>query len=305
MALDPQVEVVLGLLKQRPSLRDVPVEVIRAAPMLPQTDVIPMAEVRDLQIPASPAPIPARLYRPTDRRDLPLLVYYHGGGFILGNLDTHDNICRRLAREGGFAVLAVDYRLAPEHPFPAAPDDALSAFLWAAGAGAELGVDASRIAVGGDSAGGNLAAVTSVRARDLGGAKPVAQLLVYPVTNHNETPTPSMIENGEGYFLSRDDMEYFTNLYLPEAADALHPYFSVLRTPDLGGLPPAYVITAHYDPLRDEGEIYAEQLRAAGVSVEAIRYDGMIHGFYGMNGIDMGLVAIDRSAAWLKGVFAG
>ncbi len=304
MPLDPQIEIVLEALRGRPGLRDVPLEILRNMPLPPMGEISEMAEVRDVLIPAEPAPIQARLYRPEARRDLPLLVYYHGGGFALGSIESHDAICRRLAFIGGFAVLSVGYRLAPEHKFPAAPDDALRALLWATEAANELGIDPSRIAVGGDSAGGNLAAVTAVRARDESDVSLAAQLLIYPAVSHHTPPTASIIENAEGYFLGRDDMEYFMSLYLPDEAATRHPHYAVMKTPDLGGLPPAYVITAQYDPLRDEGKAYAARLREEGVAVETVHYDGMIHGFYGMAGVDVGREALDLSAEWLRGIFA-
>ncbi|HLY58873.1 MAG TPA: alpha/beta hydrolase [Stellaceae bacterium] len=303
MPLDPQVAVVLAELEKMPKLWEVPLEVLRQGALPRPTEVTSVASVRDVVIVTPAGPIGGRLYRPLPGT-LPLLVYFHGGGFVLGNLDSHDEICRQLAASSGAAVLAVDYRLAPEHKFPAATDDSLAAVRWAAANAAALGTDPARIAVGGDSAGGNLSAVTSIRLRDEGGPVLVAQMLIYPVAAHYEPPTRSIVENAEGYFLTLDAMKYFTGLYLPDEAATRHPHFAVLSTPNLAGLPPAYVLTAEFDPLRDEGEAYAARLREAGVDVETIRYDGMIHAFFGLPGIDIGRRAVEAAGAWLAGRFS-
>jgi acetyl esterase len=207
-----------------------------------------------------------------------LLAYFHGGGFVYCSLETHDNTCRRLANATGATVVSVDYRLAPEHAFPAAADDCLAATRWVHDHADELGGDPARLAVGGDSAGGNLAAVTALRARDEGGPALVAQLLVYPVIDA-ACGTLSFDENGEGYFLEAPTMRWFWEQYLA-GADGRHPHASPCNAADLSGLPPAVVVTAEFDVLRDEGEHYAELLRAAGVDARSHRYDGMIHGFF-------------------------
>ena len=201
-------------------------------------------------------------------------------------------------------MLSVDYRLAPEHKFPAAPDDALAATRWA-GANAELlAVDGRRIAVAGDSAGGNLAAVTCVRLRDEGGPRLVGQLLIYPVVRHFLPATGSMVTNGSGYLLDMAAMEWFTGHYLSRDSDQTHPHFAVALTPDLSDLPPALIITAEYDPLLDEGEYYAEALRKAGVAVEMKRWDGMNHGFFFFPGIvDKSTQAMDEACFWARRVF--
>ncbi|HET6998732.1 MAG TPA: alpha/beta hydrolase [Solirubrobacterales bacterium] len=242
---------------------------------------IPMARIEELEVPGQAGPIPARFYAPagppTDA-PTPLLVYYHGGGWVIGDLDTHDGICRFLAAAAGTAVLSIEYRLAPEHPFPAAVEDAWAGFTWAEANAAKLPVDPARIAVGGDSAGGNLAAVVSLLAREGGGAMPSMQLLIYPVTDSAEDP-PSRKLFAEGFLLTKGDMDTFERHYLPPGTDATDPRISILQAPDLTGLPPAYVATAGFDPLRDEAEAYALRLREAGVQVALRRHPGLVHSF--------------------------
>ena len=239
--------------------------------------------------------VPARVYRPTGGEGR-ALVWLHGGGWVIGSLASHDPLCRALAARSGCTVVAPDYRLAPEHPHPAAVDDAWAATSWAA---SEFG----RVAVGGDSAGGHLAAVVALRARDRGLPLQL-QVLVVPVTDCSFA-TSSYAENGSGYGLERATMEWFWNLYLPGLAGAADPEVSPLRAPDLAGVAPALVLTAEYDPLRDEGEAYATRLREAGVSVEHTRYDGMVHGFLRMPAVlDPAGAAIDRVARRVREVLA-
>ena len=242
---------------------------------------IPMARVEPVEIPGPGGPLAARFYLPHGLpagTAPPLLVYYHGGGWVIGDLDTHDGVCRFLAAYAGVAVLSVDYRLAPEHPFPAPVEDAWAAFAWAAANAESLGADPSRIAVGGDSAGGNLSAVVSILAREGGGAKPAMQLLIYPVTDSAETPRSRHVY-AEGFFLTRADMELFEAAYLPPGTDADDPRISVFKAPDLRNLPRAYVTTAGFDPLRDEGEAYALRMREAGVEVAVRRHPSLVHSF--------------------------
>jgi acetyl esterase len=239
---------------------------------------IPVARVTNLSIPGPASPIPARHYRATET-DAPLLVFYHGGGMSIGDLDTHDDLCRLICRDGGVHVLSIDYRLAPEHKAPAAPDDAFAAYRWAVDHAAELGADPTRVAVGGDSAGGNLAALVSQRARNEGTRLPALQLLFYPVTTYSgETRSQTLF--AEGYFLTKRDIDWFRANYL-DGADvyAADPRVSPLMADDFSGLPPALVLTAGFDPLRDEGNQYAEALRAAGVTVDHREFGSLVHGF--------------------------
>jgi acetyl esterase len=232
-------------------------------------------EVRDLEA----AGLPARLYRPSGAAGLPLVVYFHGGGWVIGSLETADPICRALANVATCAVVSVAYRLAPEHRFPAAVEDAVAATAWAAAQAAALGCDPARLAGAGDSAGGNLAAVVALTARDAGGPALAGQLLIYPPTDM-AGEYPSLTENGPGPVLTTEDMAWFAGHYIRSAADRLDPRASPLRWASHAGLPPATIVTAEYDPLRDEGEAYAGRLRAAGVAVDLRRADGMVHGFW-------------------------
>jgi acetyl esterase/lipase len=236
----------------------------------------PVAEVRDVRIPAPAGEIPARLYRPEGDGPLPLVVYLHGGGWMLGSVASFDTLVRALANAAGTCVLSVDYRLAPEAPFPAGLDDCLCAVRWAAACAADLGADPRRLAIAGDSAGGNLATVVARRLR--GEVDLRMQVLIYPVTDAG-CNTASYRDFGERHGLTAASMQRFWNLYL-DGADGLHPDASPLRAEDLAGSPPAFVLTAGFDPLRDEGEAYAEALREAGVEVECHRYEGAIHGFW-------------------------
>jgi acetyl esterase len=213
-----------------------------------------------------------------------LLVYYHGGGWVIGDLDTHDGPCRFLAAHGGTQVLSIDYRLAPEHPFPAAAEDAWAAHAWASANAAELGSVPARIAVGGDSAGGNLATVVSLLARDEGATPPALQLLIYPVTTvAREMPSRDLF--GDGFLLTRRDMDFFEDNYLPTGTDRTDPRVSPLEAEDLGNLPPAYILTAGFDPLRDEGEAYALRMREAGARVALRRHPGLVHSFANLTAI--------------------
>ena len=244
-----------------------------------------LGRVENLSAPGPAGDIPLRLYA-SERGGLrPALVYFHGGGFVFGNLDTHDAVCRAIAKESGAVVVSVDYRLAPEHKFPAAVDDSFAATVWVAANAERLGIDKHRIAVGGDSAGGNLATVIAMRCRDAGGPALAGQVLIYPVPDVSSLETGSHRELGEGYFLTRAGMEWFTGHYLASADQKRHPEASPLLAPNLSGLPPALVITAEFDPLRDEGEAYAQRLRKTGVPVTVTRYPGMIHGFVSMRGV--------------------
>lgn len=260
----------------------------------------PVAEVVDERIPGPGGDLPIRVYRPSTGERLPALLYLFGGGWVLGMLDTCDAICRRLANGSGCAIVSVGYRLAPEHRFPAAVEDCHATVRWLAEHAAGLGIDPERLGVGGDSAGGNLAAVTALLARDRGGPPLRFQLLVYPVTDHLPD-TPSMRENDDPYFFNRRSAAWYWSHYLAREEDGASPLASPLRAPSLAGLPPALVITADLDPLRDEGEAYAARLRDAGVPTELTRYDGAIHGFFAMTGrLDAAERALDQAAAAVR-----
>jgi acetyl esterase len=240
----------------------------------------PMARVENLAIPGPGSELPARLYVAlgAPQPPQPLLVYFHGGGWVVGDLDTHDGLCRFLAGHSGCRVLSVEYRLAPEHPFPNPVEDAVAAFAWAHEHAAELGADPDRIAVGGDSAGGNLSTALCLMAREGGGPLPAMQLLLYPVTDVVGGQR-SRDTFAEGFLLTRDDMEWFESHYIPDGIDDDEPRASMMRAEDISGLPPAYIATAGFDPLRDEAEVYAGRLREAGVQVVLQRHSGLIHGF--------------------------
>ncbi len=244
----------------------------------------PVAKVADREIPGPYGAIPIRVYAPTMGKDQPVMVYYHGGGWVTGNLETVDVTCRALANAVPCLVVSVNYRHAPEHKFPSAADDAYAAARWVAAHAGELGGDAKRIAVGGSSAGGNLAAVVALMARERGGPTLAFQLLTVPVTS-NAMDTASYLENAEGYGLTRSGMEWYWRAYVHGPEEGAQPMASPLRAPDLRGLPAAFVQTAELDPLRDEGEAYAKRLREAGVRVSLKRYDGMVHGYLGPDGI--------------------
>jgi len=237
-----------------------------------------VARIEDLSVPGKHGGIPVRVYTPEGQGPFTGLVYFHGGGWVIGSIDTHDALCRSIANAAGCVVVSVEYRLAPEHPYPAASEDAYSATCWVAEHAGRLGIDPLRLAVGGDSAGGNLAAVVSLMARDRSGPRLALQLLLYPITDY-DLDTASYLRYADGYLLTRDAMAWFWRQYLPDGVSPDGPYISPLRVADLSGLPPALVITAECDPLCDEGLAYAERLKAAGVEVAATCYRGMIHGF--------------------------
>lgn len=285
-ALDPDARALVDLIAAagQPGLEALtPVEVRAASAAM--KDVFfadpPAAVIRDLAAPGAAGDIPLRLYRPRDAaRDaiLPALIYAHGGGWIMGDLAMSDHLCATLVEEAGIAVLAIDYRLAPEAKFPAALDDVLAALAWAVDNAATLGVDPSRLAVGGDSAGGNLAAVAAIHSRDTGRPALRAQILIYPVTDARG-PSASYARNAEGYILSAAAMEVFIGHYLRDDAERSDWRVSPLAAERLDGVAPAYIITCGFDPLHDEGAAYAQRLEAAGVPVIHRDYPGQIHGF--------------------------
>ena len=263
-----------------------------------------VANVENLRIPGPGGSIPVRIYTPRGDGPFPILVFFHGGGWVICDLDTHDNLCRSLTNRACCVVVSVDYRLAPEHKFPAAVEDAYAATQWVANNAHRINGDPARIAVGGDSAGGNLATVVAIMARDQDGPGLIYQLLIYPPTDVSSANTDSHRNCEDGYFLAKGDGEWFCEQYLNCAADRLNPLVSPLLAPDLGGLPPALVITAEFDALRDEGESYAKRLKKAGVSVKCTRYKGMIHGFMGMDGLlSQARTGIEEASAALREAF--
>jgi acetyl esterase len=312
VALDPQVKALLEAAARSgrtpinhfpPAEARVQFKELRKA-LLPPTP--PIGSVAELSISGRHGAIPARHYRPVGSNPnqvLPLLIYFHGGGWVVGDLESHDSLCRQLANGAGCTVIAVDYRMGPEHKFPAAVDDAEDVVRHVSARAPEFNIDPTRIAVGGDSAGGNLAAIVTMLCRDSGGPVIKYQLLIYPATDM-AMDRPSHVEFAEGYNLTRDLMLYFRGHYLNDVSEIKDWRASPLLAPNHKDLPPAHIITAGFDPLRDEGKAYADALSAAGVSVNYWCYEGMIHGFITMSGvIQMANVAIADCAAGLKQQF--
>jgi acetyl esterase len=262
----------------------------------------PLAKVEDRKISSSAGDIPIRIYTPPGVPPFGVLVYFHGGGWVLGDIAMTDQPCRLLANASGCIVVSVEYRLAPEHKFPAAPEDCYTAAKWVSEKAHSLNIDPMRIAVGGTSAGATLAAVVALMARDRGGPHIAYQLLVYPATTTDLTSSShSQFANDNYYILSRADMQWFWGHYLGRDEDRTNPYACPAHAKTLTGLPPAFVITAEYDPLRDEGEAYAVRLSEEGVSTILKRYDGVTHGFFGMPGLlEKAKVAIQDAAAALR-----
>lgn len=261
----------------------------------------PVAAVEDRRIPGPAGDLGVRLYTPAGTGPFPLLVYFHGGGWVVGDLDAYDSLCRELCGGAGVVVISVDYRLAPEYPFPAAPEDSRAATRWVAAHAVELRGDPTRLAVGGDSAGGNLAAAVAIALRDAGGPALAAQLLVYPAVRLDGTVSASMVENGTGYGLQRADMEWFCRHYLPDPGAGRHPLASPILATSLAGLPPALVQTCEFDPLRDEGEDYARALQAAGVPTTLTRSEGSIHAAWGLYMLlEPGRRMVDEAVQWLR-----
>ena len=304
MPLDPQARLMierLQALNLPPVSKMTPSEaresVRQRSAALPREDV---ASVRDHRVPVTGGTILVRVYTPRGSAPLPALVYFHGGGWVTGDVETHEGICRTLANAAGCVVASVDYRCAPEFAYPTAAEDCFAATRWVVDSARALGVDARRLAVCGDSAGGNLAAAVALMARDRGGPKLALQVLVYPITDC-DFERPSYGENAEGYLLTAESMRFYWDQYVPNPADRTQPYVSPIRAASLAGLPPALVITAEYDPLRDEGEAYAEKLADAGVPVTQSRYPGMIHAFFRFtNVMDAARAAVAEVVAALQ-----
>ncbi len=306
MASDPQVEAYLERLKALdvPPIQQLTPEQARsnfAASIDPLFG--PVDQVQGVEDRVTDSGVPIRIYRPHDAAEpSPALIFFHGGGWVVGSIETHDGITRALAKRSGCVVISVDYRLAPEHPFPAGLDDGWSATRWVLGNAGELGVDQARVAVGGDSSGANLAAVIALRSRDAGIGLGL-QLLVYPVTDH-DFDTESYRAFAEGHSLTREGMRWYWSHYLG-GADGSARDASPLREPELADVAPAFIATAELDPLRDEGEAYARRLASAGVPTTLVRYDGMIHGFLRMPAaIDRAGTALDELGAVLSGAFS-
>ncbi len=284
MPLDPEIQLMLETTGgSLPDVRTQPLDAVRRVyDMSAGISTIELADISDMTIPGPGGDLPIRVYRPAGEGVKPALVYFHGGGWVIGSLASHDGACRRLAEVSGCVVVAVDYRLAPEHPFPAAFDDSYAATKWVVAEAASLKIDPARVGVAGDSAGANLAAAVALKARDEGGPALAVQVLIYPATRF-DAETPSMIRNAEGYGLTTAAMRWFSAQYIPDPAMRQSPLASVMNAKSVAGLPQAFVVTAEFDPLCDEGEDYAKRLHDAGVPVRAIRYDGTIHGFLRFN----------------------
>ena len=309
LALDSKVQLICDIVEQA---RTTPIEDLTPAESRAQLTTFarllggkpaPVGAVQELLISGPDGDIPARLYRPLDAPEgpLPVLVFYHGGGWIQGDLETHDQPCRLLANASGGLVLSVDYRLAPEHKFPAGVDDCLAAFRWVRDNGGEIRADTNCIAVGGDSAGGNLSAVVCQQTVLIGEVGPMFQLLLYPATD-SRLATRSFELFADGFFLTRERIDWYLDLYMHDLEKQRQdPRFSPNETKDLSGQPPALVITAGFDPLRDEGHDYHQRLLAAGVKSDYLQYDSMIHAFINMAGVlPQGVDALERSGAALK-----
>ena len=304
MTLHPQAQAVVELMARGPAPHEVPIADARAA--LDAGDVLAgaledVADVSDRDVPGPGGPIPIRIYRPQEGTSLPVAVFFHGGGFTAGSLTSHDRLCRALANRSGCVVVAVDYRLAPEHRFPAGIEDAYAATQWVSGHAEELGVDATRLAVGGDSGGGTFGASVAVLARDRGGPSIAFQYLVNPGGLDYDYERPSFVENADGCFLTLELVRWIEGQYFADGSDRRLPLAELNRVPDLTGLPAAVVLTAEHDPVRDQGVAFVQRLREAEVPVQHTDYPGMIHGWVNFKGqIDDGERALDELAAALR-----
>ena len=309
MPLHPQAAAFLDSLKLQkiPPLEELPLETARWALVLGCRVKLAPPELARVETRTIAGPdgdeLTIRLYWPLGEGPFGACLYFHGGGWVLNNVETHDDLSRRLAAASGCVFMSVDYRLAPEHKYPAAIEDGYAALRWIAGEARVLNVDPARIAVSGDSAGGNIAAVLCLMSRDRGGPPVAYQVLIYPITDC-DFDRPSYHENAEGYFLTTSQMHWFWRHYVSAPEQMLEPYASPLRAASLQGLPPALILTAEFDPLRDEGEAYATALRAAGINVELHCYDGLIHAFIKrVDQFDSALDAIKQIGDALKRQF--
>ena len=308
MPLDPQAQAVIDTVSSLglPAVWEVTPEQARInAAARPRPAGPEVGAILNMSVPGPDGNVRVRIYTPEGQGPFPVLVWYHGGGWVVGDLESADPTARHLCKGAECVVVSVDYRLSPETKFPGPAEDCYAATVWAAKNAASIGGDASRLAVGGDSAGGNLAAAISLMAADRGGPDIVHQLLVYPVTERNYE-TPSYSQNAEGFLLARDAMIWYWDAYLADAADAANPYAAPMKAENLAGQPSALVITAEYDPLRDEGEAYGRRLQEAGVETTISRYEGMIHGFFGMVGVmDKSGQVMEEATSALRAAFAG
>lgn len=307
MPLDPQVVQVMEAMAALglPPADTVSPEEARANAKLRKRSPGPeVAKVEDRTIPGPDSDVPVRIYTPESSGPFPILVWFHGGGWVVGDLESADGSARNLCVGGQCVVVSVDYRLAPDAKFPGPAEDCWAATIWAVDNAARINGDPTRLAVGGDSAGGNLAAVMALMAAERGGPEIALQLLIYPVTDVNFN-TVSYSDNAEGYSLTKVGMQWYWEHYLENDADALNPYAAPLQAESLVGQPPALVITAEFDPLRDEGEAYAKRLTEAGVATTVTRYDGMIHGFFSMTAVvDKSQQAMDQASSALRSAFS-
>lgn len=279
----PQLQAFMAETEDAPAFHELPVEEVRGitADVFSVEDPEPVGEVVDETIDGPGGDLPIRIYLPDGDGPFPVTMFFHGGGFVSGSIDSHDEFCRRIANTVGIGVVSVDYRLAPEHPFPAAVEDAYAATEWVATNGGEFDLDSDTLAVSGDSAGGNLAAVVAQMARDRDGPSIAQQVLLYPpVSPHQDWE--SIEENGEGYFITTEDLAWFDDQYFENEIDKMNVYASPLLAADLSDLPPATLVTGGFDPLRDEGVAYGERLEEAGVDVSHYHYDDAIHAFVQM-----------------------
>ena len=307
MALHPVIQSALASAEGVPPYYSLPIAEARAQAKKgydTNRSQVPVGSVQNILIPGPAGTIAARIYTPPGSGPYPLLVFFHGSGFVMLDLDSHDDICRRLCAGAACVVASIDYRLAPEHKFPAGPDDCLAATRWVAANAAQLGGDAGRIALAGDSAGGCLAAVTALRIRDEGGPPLRGQLLFYPVTDYPSFPTGSYLAFGTGFGLTQIGMQWFWDQYLADSSMANHHHASPLRSSSSENLPSTYLLTAEYDVLRDEGELFAQRLRDAGIPTVLRCCAGMNHGFLKYTGvIEEADAAMEHACGWLKNVF--
>ena len=304
MPLHPALQAMLDKAADLPPMQTVPITAIRATDLARYTIGVPKDDVassEDRLIAGPGGQIPIRIYRPDTAGNRPIIVFFHGSGFCICSVETHDAMCRQICRRGQAVVVSVDYRLAPENKYPAGPEDCWSATLWAAAHAGELGADPARLAVCGDSAGATMAAVVAQRARDRRAPAIAAQILLYPVTDHYSAARPSYSERGSGFGLTADGMKWFWDLYLPAPEAGAAPLASPMRAQSLAGLPRTYLITAEYDVLRDEGDAYADRLSKEGVHVDHKRYADMNHGFLNWVGlVDRSTEAMNDVCDWIQ-----